>query len=172
MPNLTEILLRSGDADKMALARLLLLYMQRRFPSLRFNPSCNCEKAGDVAEATGGILAPWRVSASVVVRHLENLFGMRRDDKLGAVEAMGALARQCKIFYTQICRSELNEDARVPRAYATILDRVSQQSGLVEEVSVRSASLWPRCLRSQLWPHATQSSRLNQQHRPQASHLR
>ena len=66
----------------------------------------------------------WRVSAGVVVRYLADLFGLSRDDVLETVEAMGALARQCKIFYAHICWSELNEDARVPRAYATILDRV------------------------------------------------
>ena len=108
----------------MAQARLLLLCMQRRYSSLRFNPTCDCEKAGDVVEATGGILYPWRLSARVVVRQLSNLFGLNRDDVLEAVEDMGALARECKIFYTQICRSEPNEDARVPRAYATILHRV------------------------------------------------
>ena len=124
MPSLTEILRNCGRADKMAQARLLLLCMQRRFPSLRFNPTCNCEKAGDVVEATGGILSPWRLSARVVLRHLDNLFGLSRDDVLEAVEAMGALARQCKIFYTQIYRSVLDEDARVPSAYATILERV------------------------------------------------
>ena len=124
MPLLTEILRNCGRADKMAQARLLLLCMQRRFSSLRFNPSCNREKAGDVVEATGGILSPWRVSAGVVVGHLANLFGLSHDDVLEEVEAMGALARQCKVFYTEISRSELNEDTRVPRAYATILDRV------------------------------------------------
>ena len=124
MPSLTEILRNCGRADKMAQARLLLLCMQRRFSSLRFNPTCDCEKAGDVVEATGGILSPWRLSARVVLRHLDNLFGLSRDDVLEAVEAMGALARQCKIFYTQIYRSVLDEDARVPSAYATILERV------------------------------------------------
>ena len=124
MPSLTEILRNCGRADKMAQARLLLLCMQRRYSSLRFNPTCNCEKAGDVVEATGGILSPWRLSARVVLRHLDNLFGLSRDDVLEAVEAMGALARQCKTFYVQICRSELNEDDRAPRAFATILEQV------------------------------------------------
>ena len=111
MPSLTEILRNCGRADKMEQARLLLLCMQRRFSSLRFNPTCNCEKAGDVVEATGGILFPWRLSARVVVRKLAHLFGLTQDDVLEAVEAMGALARQCNIFYAQICRSELDEDA-------------------------------------------------------------
>ncbi len=71
----------------MSQARLLLLCMQRRFSSLRFYPTCDCEKAGDVVESTGGILSPWRVSAGVVVRYLANLFGLSRDDVLGAVEA-------------------------------------------------------------------------------------
>ena len=113
MPSLTEILRNCGRADKMAQARLLLLCMQRRFSSLRFNPTCDCEKAGDVVEATGGILSPWRLSARVVVRQLANLFGLTQDDVLEAVEAMGALARQCRIFYTHISRRELNEDTRV-----------------------------------------------------------
>ena len=108
----------------MSQARLLLLRMQRRFSSLRFNPTCNHEKAGDVVEATGGILSPWRLSARVVVRQLAVLFDLSRDDVLETVEAMGALARVCRIFYTEICRSELNEEARVQWAYATILHGV------------------------------------------------
>ena len=124
MPKLTEILSNCGEASKMSQARLLLLRMQRRFPSLRFNPTCNCEKAGDVVESTGGILSPWRLSAGVVVRHLRNLFGLRRDDVKEGVEAMGALARECKAFYVQICWSVRNRDDRAPRAFATILEQV------------------------------------------------
>ena len=124
MPKLTEILSKCGEASKMSQARLLLLRMQRRFSSLRFNPNCDREKAGDVVEATGGILCPWRVSVGVVVRQLTDLFGLSRDDVLETVQDMGALALQCKIFYTQICRRELNEGARAPSAYATIRDRV------------------------------------------------
>ena len=76
MPQLTEILRHCGEAGKMAQARLLLLCMQKRFSSLRFNPDCNCAKAGDVVEATGGILSPYRLSAGVVGRHLAILFGL------------------------------------------------------------------------------------------------
>jgi len=123
-PKLTEVLRSCGKASKMAQARLLLLCMQIRFSSLRFHLTCDREKAGDVVESTGGILSPWRGSAQVVLHSLVNLFGLSQDDVLETVEAMGALARQCKIFYAHICRSVLNEDARVSRAYATILDRV------------------------------------------------
>ena len=70
------------------------------------------------------MLSPWRISAGVVVSQLAELFGLSRDDMLETVEDMGALAHQCKIFYTQIYRSVLDEDARVPSAYATILERV------------------------------------------------
>ena len=42
--------------------------MQFRFSSLRWNPTCSCEKPGDVVEATGGILSAWRPSSGVVVR--------------------------------------------------------------------------------------------------------
>ena len=47
---------------------LLLFRMQLRFSSLRLNPTCSCEKPGDVVEATGGILSAWRPSSGVVVR--------------------------------------------------------------------------------------------------------
>ena len=124
-PKHTEILRDCGAHSRMACARLLLLCMQSRYSSLRFNPTCNEEKAGDVVEATGGILSPWRVSAGVVVRYLSNLFHLSPDDVLETVEAMGALARQCKIFYEHICWSVPNEKDRVPTAYATILDRVA-----------------------------------------------
>ena len=124
MLKLTEVLSNCSEMGKMAQAQFLLLAMQRRYSSLRFNPNCDCEKAGDVVEATGGILSPWRVSAGVVVRQLTDLFGLSRDDVLETVQDIGALALQCKIFYTQICRSEPNEDARAPLAYATIRDRV------------------------------------------------
>jgi hypothetical protein len=97
-PKLTEILRDCGQASKMAQARLLLLCMQGRYSSLRFHPTCNHEKAGDVVEATGGILSPWRPSARVVVRHLADLFCLSPDDVLETVEAMGALARQCKKY--------------------------------------------------------------------------
>ena len=60
MPKLTKILSNCGEASKMAQARLLLLRMQRGDSSLRFDATCNREKAGDVVEATGGILSPWR----------------------------------------------------------------------------------------------------------------
>ena len=108
----------------MSQARLLLLCMQRRFSSLRFYPTCDCEKADDVVESTGGILSPWRLSAGVVVRYLAHLFGLSQDDVLEAVEAMGTLARACKTFYVQICQSELIEDDRAPKAFATILEKV------------------------------------------------
>ena len=42
--------------------------MQLRFSSWRLNPTCSCEKPGDVVEATGGILSAWRPSSGVVVR--------------------------------------------------------------------------------------------------------
>ena len=124
MPKLTEILRKNSQATKMSLARLLLLCMQRRFSSLRFNGTCNCEIAGDVVEATGGILSPWRHSAEVVVRQLAHLFRLTGDDVDETLEAMGGLARECKNFYIKIYRSELNEADRVPRAYATILHQV------------------------------------------------
>ena len=69
-------------------------------------------------------MAPWRVLAGVVVRYFAKLFGLSRDDVLETLDAMGALARQCKIFYTHISRRELNEDARVRRAYATIHNEI------------------------------------------------
>jgi len=133
---LTEILRNCGKASKMAQARLLLLRMQSRFASLRFLPGRlkaysqtrikrNFEKAGDVVESTGGILSPWRVSAGVVGRYLANLFGLSRDDVLETVEAMGALARQCKDFYAHICRINLNEDAQLPYAFAEIIKGAS-----------------------------------------------
>ena len=96
MPKLTEILRNCGTSSKIAQARLLLLCMQRRFESLRFNPGCNVEKAGDVIESTGGILSPWRVSARVVLHYLANLFNLSDDGMKETVEAMDALARQCK----------------------------------------------------------------------------
>ena len=105
-------------------ARLLLLFMQKRFSSLRFNGTCNCEIAGDVIEATGGILSPWRHSAEVVVRRLADLFRLTRDDVDETLESMGGLARECQNFYLKIYRSELNEADRVPRAYATIFHKV------------------------------------------------
>ena len=74
MPKLTDILRNHSQGTKMLQARLLLLFMQKRFSSLRFNGTCNCEIAGDVIEATGGILSPWRHSAEVVVRQLIDLF--------------------------------------------------------------------------------------------------
>ena len=125
MPKLTEILLNRGQASRMALARLLLLRMQRTHSNLRFDPTCHLEKAGDVVEATGGILSPRRVSAGVVVRYLGDLFGLTLGDVQETVEAMGALVRQCQIFYAHICRSELNEDDGVRRAFATIRDCVA-----------------------------------------------
>ena len=72
----------------------------------------------------GAFWSPSRVSAGVVLRYLAKLLSLSRDDVLETVEAMGAFARQAKIFYAHICRSELNEDARVPWTYATVLDRV------------------------------------------------
>ena len=91
---------------------------------MRFDRTCNCEKAGDVMESTGSIFYPWRASARVVGSYLAKLFGLSRDDVLETLDAMGALARQCKIFYTHISWRELNEDTRVRRAYPTILERV------------------------------------------------
>ena len=127
MPKLTEILLNRGQASRMALARLLLLRMQRQYSSLRFNPTSNKEKAGDVVEATGGILSPYRVSARVVVRYLTDLFDLSHDDVLETVEAMGVLARRCKLFYAHICwhNPHLDEEGTVATAYATIRDRVA-----------------------------------------------
>ena len=147
LPKLTEILRNHSQATKMSQARLLLLCMQKRFSSLRFNGTCNCEIAGDVVEATGGILSPWRHSAEVVVRHLADLFRLTSDDVDETVEAMGGLARECSNFYRKIYRSELNEAEQVPGVFATFSTTYRQQSLLVEERSVRSASLWPRCLR-------------------------
>ena len=119
-------LMRScGKVSNMAQARLLLLRMQRRFSSLRFDTTCNFEKAGDFVESAGGILSPWRVSVGVVIKQLANLFDLSRDDVLETVEDMEAFARQCKSFYADICRSELNEDSRVLTAYATICERVA-----------------------------------------------
>ena len=47
---LTEILSGQGEVSKMAQAWFLFLYMQKRFSSVRFDPTCNAEKAGDVVE--------------------------------------------------------------------------------------------------------------------------
>ena len=49
---------------------------------------------------------------------------MSRDDVLDTVEAMGTLARRCKMHYQHVWWSEPNEDARVQKAYAAIIDRV------------------------------------------------
>ena len=69
-------------------------------------------------------MSPYRASAAVVVRKLARLFPMSRDDVLDTVEDMGTLARRCKMLYHHVWWSETNEDARVQRAYATIIDRV------------------------------------------------
>ena len=149
----------------MAQARFLFLYMQKRFYSLRFDPTCNAEKAGDVVESTGSILSPWRASAGVVLRYLTKMFSLSRDDVLETGEAMGAFARQVKILYAHICRNEPIENARVPKIYATILQQIVPAIEPCREsvcVCVRSASLWPRCLRRYLWPPAP----------PHTSHVR
>ena len=116
MPKLTEVLRDCAQASSMAQARLLLLCMQCKYPSLRYNPSCNKEKAGDVVEATGGVLSPYRASVAVVVRKLARLFPMSRDDVLDTVEDMGTLARRCKMLYHHVWWSETNEDARAQKA--------------------------------------------------------
>ena len=63
----------------------------------------------------GAFLHPWKVSAGVVLRYLTKMFSLSRDDVLETGEDMGAFARQAKIFYAHICRSEPNEDDRVPK---------------------------------------------------------
>ena len=98
-------ILRSCDkASKMAQARLLLLGMQSRYSSLRFNPTCHRAKAGDVVESVGGIVSPYRASVRVVIDYLADLFVLSHDALLETVEAMGELARQCKILYVHIWR--------------------------------------------------------------------
>ena len=69
-------------------------------------------------------MSPYRPSVAVVVCKLAELFPMSRDDVLDTVKDMGTLARQCKTLCQHVWRSETNEDARVQRAYVTIIDRV------------------------------------------------
>ena len=121
---LTEKLSGQGEVSKMVQARFLFLHMQKRFSSVRFNPTCNAEKAGDDAESTGGILSPWRVSAGVVLEHLTKMFSLSQDDVGETGEAIGAFARQVKILYAHICRSEPIVAARVPKIYDTILRQI------------------------------------------------
>ena len=90
---LTEILSGQGEVSKMAQARFLFRYMQKRFSSVRFDPTCNAEKAGDVVESTRGILSPWRASAGVVLEHLTKMFSPCQDDVDETGDAMGAFAR-------------------------------------------------------------------------------
>ena len=125
MPLLTEILRHGDRAQKMARARLLLLCMQRFYSSLRYNPACHSEKAGDVIEATGGILSPYRTSARGVVRHLSREYGLCEDDIKETLEDMGALARQCKIFHAYMVWSAEGEQETMTRAYATIRKEVT-----------------------------------------------
>ena len=104
---LTEILRGCGEASKMAQARFLLHYMQKRFSSVRFDPTCNAEKAGDVVESTGGILSPWRASAGVVLRYLTKMFSLSRDDEL---ENRGGYGRFCSPSQNPL-RTHLSERA-------------------------------------------------------------
>ena len=47
---------------KVAIIRVLLLQMQCALSSVRFNQDCNPSNAGDILEAVGGVLHPWRPS--------------------------------------------------------------------------------------------------------------
>ena len=113
-----------GGAGKMADARLLLLCMQRRFTSVRFDRTCNCEKAGDVVEATGGILSLWRSSTGVILRYLSREHDLRADEVKETLEDMGTLARQCKILCAHLVWSAQDEQEAVLSAYVTIRERV------------------------------------------------
>ena len=108
----------------MAQARLLLLCMQRFYSSLRYNPACHSEKAGDVIEASGGILSPWRSSTGVILRHLSREHDLRADEVKETLEDMGTLARQCKILCAHLVWSAQDEQEAVPSAYVTIRERV------------------------------------------------
>ena len=88
--------------DNMPIARMLLLYVQIRFSSVRYNPTCNVVKAGDVIKATGGILDPYNNQANVVIKHLRSVFDCLNEDAVkAAVSALGALAKECDSFFRQ-----------------------------------------------------------------------
>ena len=106
-------------------------------------------------------MSPYRGSARVVIDELAHLFTLSKDSVLATVEAMGALARECKILYVHMLRREPKEGDPVPRAYAIM----REQSHLVEGRSVRFAGPGNRCPDQ---PHRPQT--LRQCHRPQASH--
>ena len=69
-------------------------------------------------ESSGGILSPYRASVRVVMDYLAHLFTLSKDAVLETEEAMGALARECKILYVHMLRVEPKEGDPVERAYA------------------------------------------------------
>ena len=71
--------------------------------------------------------------------------GLHEDDVKETVEAMGALARQCKNFYTHMWRSEEDEDARVRRIFAAIRDLV--EPAIPEPVTETLTKTWTARLR-------------------------
>ena len=104
---------RSGQKSRgVTQCRDLFLYMQDRWPGLRFQKRCNVERAGDILEAIGGILYPFKMVVRDIMAAYEREFKIHKDDVKETVNAMGELAKQIKILYSHAC-SDHDEAARI-----------------------------------------------------------
>ena len=81
---------------KAAIIRVLLLQMQCAHSSVRFNEDCNHSNVGDILEAVGGVLHPWRPSVLKVSNAIKEIIKFGDSDANRVVTRLGDLARQCR----------------------------------------------------------------------------
>ena len=108
MPRLLDVLHLSSQKPVFARSRFLLRYMMKRFESLRFDGPASAEIAGDILEAVGGVMHPWRTSAQVVLKVLMESCGISRDEVCEVRAAMGVLAFHCERLVAHVWRRGLD----------------------------------------------------------------
>ena len=81
---------------KAAIIRVLLLQMQCAHSSVRFNEDCNHSNVGDILEAVGGVLHPWRPSVLKVSNAIKEITKFGDSDANRVVDRLGVLARLCR----------------------------------------------------------------------------
>ena len=124
---------RSGQKCRgVTQCRDLFLYMQDRWPGLRFQKRFNVERAGDILEAIGGILCPFKPIVRDIMAAYEKEFKIHKDDVKETVNAMGEFAKQIKILYSHACRDH-DEAARVASIMATMHQTVKPMHELCVE---------------------------------------